>query len=65
MREIIDVFRMNEISEKARVKIILQLGELINKQYAANITQPIVYELVILLDPFNKEVKSKEFQQFV
>lgn len=61
MKEIIDVFRMNEVDPKTRAKIILRLGEIINHQYGANITELLVYELVIILDPENKEVRGVNF----
>ena len=57
MNELIDVFRMNEVSVATRCKIIIQLGELINFKYCSNVTEPLVYELVKALDPDNKEVE--------
>lgn len=58
MKEIIEVFRMNEVSVEVRCRIIIQLGKAINFQYGANITEPLVYELVKQLDPQNQEVES-------
>ncbi len=51
MQAIIDVFRMTELNTKTRVKIIKKLGEVINYDYGANVTEPIVYELVLALEP--------------
>ena len=50
MKEIIDVFRMDEVSPEVRIKIIKKLGELINHKYASNITEPLVDELVSILE---------------
>lgn len=59
MKSIIDVFRMTEVSSKARANIIVKLGESINAQHAMNLTEPLVAELVFQLDP-KHEVLSKE-----
>ena len=59
MKEIIEVFRMNEVDPKIRAKIIIKLGRGINDQMGMNLTEPIVYELVKLLDPQN-DILSKE-----
>ena len=60
MNALIEVFRMTEISAQTRVKVLIKLGNLINYQYGANVTEPLVYELVKLLDPKNKEVEKYE-----
>jgi len=39
MKELIDVFRMEEIEPKTRAIIIIKLGKIINDQYASNITK--------------------------
>jgi hypothetical protein len=49
MQEIIDVFRMTEISPSTRIKLIKELGQLINFKYSSNITEDLVFELVCLL----------------
>lgn len=59
MKELIEVFRMNEVSVAVRCKIIIQLGRAINVEHGMNITEPLVYELVKQLDPENKEVETK------
>lgn len=53
MREIIDVFRMDEIAPKIRAKIIIKLGKAINDTMGMNITEPLVYELIKILDSEN------------
>lgn len=65
MREIIEVFRMVELSVSVRCKIIIQLGHLVNMQYGANITEPIVYELVKKLDPLNQDVETEYYKNNV
>ena len=41
---------MTELSKQTRIKIMMQLGDAINYQYAANVTEPLIYELVMALD---------------
>lgn len=50
MKELIEIFRMTEISIPTRIKLIKEMGELINYQYTSNITEPLVVELCLLLD---------------
>lgn len=59
MKSLIEVFRMNEVDPKTRAKIIIQLGRAINAQYAMNITEPLVYELVKQLDPDNEIIQDE------
>ena len=61
MKELIDVFRMDEIPSKKRAKIIIELGRCINNQYGASLTEPIVYEFVSILDPKNDIFKNEHF----
>lgn len=51
MKELIDVFRMTEISVAVRCKLIVEIGSLINAQYGSNVTESLVLELVRTLDP--------------
>jgi hypothetical protein len=57
MNALIEIFRMNEVSVQTRIKLIKRLGNAINNEYAMNITEPLVYELVLALDPEN-EIKN-------
>jgi hypothetical protein len=61
MKSLIEVFRMEEVKPKTRASIIIKLGKAINDQYATNITEPLVYELVKQLDPDNEEIKSQYY----
>lgn len=65
MKELIEIFRMNEVSIPVRCRIIIQLGEAINAQYSSNITEPLVYELVKQLDPENKVVENEHYTRFI
>jgi len=56
MKELIEVFRMDEVSKETRAKIIIQLGNCINEEHGANVTEPLVYELVMQLDPKNQTI---------
>jgi hypothetical protein len=53
MQAIIDIFRMNEVSAKARARIIISLWRAINHENWMNITEELVFELVSVLDPEN------------
>lgn len=59
MDSIIQVFRMTELSVETRIKIIKRLGQAINYQFASNVTEPLVYELVLSLNP-NDPIKDDE-----
>lgn len=59
MESIIQIFRMTEISVQARIRIIMTLGKAINMQYGSNLTEELVYELVLQLDP-NHKIKTDE-----
>lgn len=65
MKEIIDVFRMNEVDPKTRAKIILELGRMINHQHGANITELLVIELVKQIDPENEEIKGQHYAYYI
>jgi hypothetical protein len=64
MQSLIEVFRMEEVRPKTRASIIIKLGKAINDQYAMNITEPLVYELVKQLDPDNEEIKSEHYERY-
>lgn len=65
MKSLIEVFRMTEVSAKTRAKIIIKLGNAINHEYAANVTEPLVWELVNILDPENKILTNDHYLSFV
>ena len=65
MESLIQIFRMNEIDSKTRIKILKQLGHAINFQHGMNITEPLVYELVIALDPNNQILNDKHYTQYI
>lgn len=60
---IIDVFRMVEIDKKTRAKIIIQLGRAINNSMGMNLTEPLVYELVLLLEPENAILANDHYRR--
>lgn len=65
MESLIQVFRMKEISVERRIKIIRQLGEAINMDMAMNVTEGLVYELVLALDPDNEIANDEHFLFYV
>lgn len=62
MKELIEVFRMTEISAKTRAKIIIKLGRAINWENGSNLTEGIVFELVSILDPENEILKNDYYK---
>lgn len=54
MKDIIEIFKMNEIDPKTRARLIIKLGNAINHEYGMNLTEAVVYELVLMLDPENE-----------
>lgn len=65
MKALIDVFRMTEVSEKVRANIIVELGKAINMEYAANITEPLVAELVYQLDSEHEIFTNERYLKHV
>ena len=65
MKELIEVFRMSEVSINVRCRIIIQLGRAINHEHGMNITEPLVYELVKQLDPDNQEVENDHYKKYL
>ena len=62
MKDLIEVFRMTEIDSKVRARIIIKLGSAINHEYASNITEPLVFELVSILDSENPILKEDHYR---
>ncbi len=58
---LIDVFKMDAVEPKTRAKVIIQLGCAINYEFGANATEPLVYELVKILDPENPVLKKEMY----
>lgn len=65
MDSLIQIFRMNELSIQTRVRIMKQLGVAINHEFAANVTEAVVYELVIALDPSNSIKDDEQYKRYL
>jgi len=65
MQSLIEVFRMTEVSKKVRANIIVKLGRAINDQYAMNITEPLVVELVYQLDSEHEIFKKEHYLKYL
>jgi hypothetical protein len=63
MKNLIEVFKMEELDKKTRARVIIKLGDAINSTYGMNITEDIVYELVMILDPNNETIKQTRYQR--
>jgi len=64
MTDLITVFRMTELSARTRANIIIKLGQAKNYQYSSNFTEPIVVELVTLLDPEHPILKEEHYLKY-
>ena len=65
MKAIIDIFRMKELSIETRISIIKELGFCVNHEYGANVTEKLVVELVMALDPNNGIRGEKHYEHFL
>lgn len=63
MKELIEVFRMEELDKKTRTRVIIKLGDAINAKHGMNLTEDIVYELVMMLEPNNETIKQNRYQR--
>jgi hypothetical protein len=61
MRDLIDVFRMSELPTKTRADLIVKIGEFINGKYGMNISEPVVFELVSILEPQHPILSSPHY----
>lgn len=62
---LIEVFKMDMVSVESRIRIIKKLGRAINSEYSMNLTEPLVVELVLLLDPKNNIVHDEHYRRFL
>lgn len=62
MKDLIAVFKMKEIEPKTRARLIIKLGRAINHEYAMNLTEAVVFELVSILDPENEILKMDHYK---
>jgi len=63
MKDLIEVFRMDELDRETRARVIIKLGDAINSTHGMNITEDIVYELVMILEPNNETIKQNRYQR--
>jgi hypothetical protein len=61
MRDLVEIYRMTELSVEVRCRLIVKVGQLVNYQYGANVTEPIVHELLALLDSSHPLLKEEVF----
>lgn len=61
MKELIEIFRMEEIKKETRARLIIKLGRGINDQMGTNLTEAVVYELVSILEPTNKILQEDHY----
>lgn len=62
MKDLIEIFKMADIDPKTRARLIIKLGTAINCQYGSNLTEPVVFELVSLLDPENEILNNPHYK---
>lgn len=64
MESLIQVFRMNELRVRTRIKIMKKLGAAINHQFCANCTEELVIELCLALDPECGIEKEEHYKHY-
>jgi hypothetical protein len=65
MEELIAIYKMDEIKVETRIKLLIKIGELINFKYASNVTEPLIIELIMLLDENFNFSKYANLQMFI
>lgn len=50
MRDLIEIFKMTEITVDARIRLLKKMVNIVNMQYGSNVAEPIVEELVQALE---------------
>lgn len=63
MESIIQIFRMSELSIETRISIMKKLGAAINRQYGSNLTEELIIELILALDP-EREPELREDEHY-
>jgi F0F1-type ATP synthase beta subunit len=53
MQELIEIFKMENLNKENKIKIIKEIGIFINEQFKNNVSEGLVIELVLALDPEN------------
>ena len=53
---------MEEVSKETRINLIKKLGGAINYEFALNIAEPLVIELVLALDPENEIINEGQYK---
>ena len=61
MKELIEIFNMEQVSKITRANTIINLGTFINEKYQVNLTEPIVIELVAILVPNHKVLTDEHY----
>lgn len=61
---LIDIYKMTEVSVEARIRLLHVVGEIVNWELGTNATEPLVKELVDLLNsdnvPYDKWIPVSE-----
>ena len=50
MRDLIEIFKMTEITVDTRIRLLKKMVNIVNMQYGSNVAEPIVEELVQALE---------------
>jgi hypothetical protein len=64
MKDLIEIFKMNELSVQVRINLLIKLGRAINYEYGTNFTEPVVLELVRILDPNHPVCSDKHYLSY-
>ena len=58
MKELLEIFNMDELKVETRKRLLKKMGEIINYKYAANICEPIIEELTNILESKNNNTSE-------
>lgn len=58
---LIEVYKMESISDGTKVNLIIKLGVAINCSMGSNFTEPLVWELVKSIDPNHEIITNQHY----
>lgn len=60
---LLDIFKHDTMSNNAKVRLILVVGEALNREYGMNWTEQLVFELISMIDKNHNSLKSPRFDR--
>ena len=60
---LLDIFKHDTMNKESKIRLILVVGEALNREYGMNWTEQLVFELISMLDKNHKSLKSPWFDK--